>query len=208
MSRMIKVIFITLALFCKCQASWILTMETTPDYVSYNRIFAKFNKYIHVVDAVDTNQIYPFETLMFALWYNSPANTRFFLKITYNDQIFGFALCQLITPTHVMVRQFVMDPDVFNGSLLGGLLMQCLAFMPQVTQISVLCPSTFSATIAALEYMGFSLNGDADFPVAGIYQQWDLSLRSKCAICDVLYPPDFWQQPVDMDDQDECEDEE
>lgn len=205
MNKKIKIIFLLLSMTYLCHGSVVLQLITQPDFTLYNRIFAKFNTFIHITDGVDISQIYPFEMMMFAMWYNGPLQARILLEIDYVDDqgnvsIIGFALGQLLSPTYMMIRQFVIDPDLFDPTMLGSLLGQCLSFMPQVTQVSVLCPTTFLTTIATLEYIGFQLNESVDFPVPGIYGQWDLNLRGKCAICDVLYGPEFWKQPDALDD--------
>jgi hypothetical protein len=171
-----------------------LSLVDKPDFLIYNRLFSKFNQTMCVAYNVNPVLVFPFEQLMFAYWYNS--STRLFFEIKDDNELVGFVLCQMLGEHCVYIRQFVMDPEIFDPAMLETLLGQFLGIMPQLTSIAVLCPMVFTHTIDQLRDLGFAQNLDIEAPLVGIYQRWDLAITPRCMLCQLIYGPEYWEQEM------------
>jgi hypothetical protein len=155
------------------QADFSLYPVASPKFIMYNALLFKFNKFIYHDYSVGWKQIYPFEMMMFALWYNSP--NHIFLEIIQEGKILGFACCQFVTNSHLYVRQFVLDPDIYDVALLESVLLRLFAVIPGITKLSVQCPAVFLEVKAMLLAFGFYLTEQDIQSVTGIFERYDWS---------------------------------
>lgn len=170
-----KLVFCLLLLQGCMQAvsDFTLSPIASPKFSQYNRLLFKFNKHLYQRYSIPWRDIYPFEIIMYALWYNS--DNRIFLEIKQNDLVIGFAWCQVMSPSYLYIRQFVLDPELYDLELLQNVLLRLFRLMPGMQQLTVQCPSVFADVKVMLLAFGFKQSEQDIKSVDGVFERYDWS---------------------------------
>lgn len=126
---------------------------------------------------------------------------RMFIQMTFLDEVIGFMSCQVISEHKVVIHQLVIDPEKYDDNLVKDFLFVILQLMPKVKEVGFICPLFSVDLIDLFANLGF-------VPVVqemdhDLFVHFELKVHPKCAMCQVMYGADFWEnEDPDAWDQD------
>jgi hypothetical protein len=195
-------LFTKLALFfcfsSICMASQIeFERVISPNWQSYRAIFLNFGMATCVaadqellIDGLET------EFDQEAAKYKNASDDQIFLQAVLDDEVVGYVSCQITPDLRININQLAFDMAKFDYNLAKDFLFALFEIMPQVSRINVKIPALNQDLIDLFEGLGFVNN---DQLVSGLFVDYGLDVPEKCAICQVLYGPNFWEEDLDDD---------
>ncbi len=125
--------------------------------------------------------------------YLEQSGKSFFVHALFMDQVIGYISFDVFVDNQACVRQFALDKDMFDESLIKALVLSIFDYMPQCRKLSMDVCSEFVDLIEVLQGLGFVLNPEP----LGVYE---LYVGDRCQICVAMHGPDFWERQEESDD--------
>lgn len=173
---------------------------TYPNFSWYEPLFFKFCDNVGRVpcDQQRCDQILQEAFLKEAKSYAYSVDNRIFLQATVADEIVGYLSCHIHTDNKILISQMAFDPVKYDSVLVKELLFVLFQIMPNVKLISVVCPAFCPDLINLFQELGFAqVNTTVLSDWTDLFVEYELQVHPKCAMCKILYGPDFWEQDIE-----------
>ena len=198
-----KQFFTKLALlFCFssiCMASQIeFELVDSPDWQRYWPIFLNFGL-TSCAQSCDYNFLTTVLQKEFDQEVINSGNSdhdKIFVQARLGDEIIGYASCYITSDLQIHISQLAFDKLRYDSSSMKDFLFVLFETMPQVSKIFIKIPALNQDLIEVFEGFGFV---SCDQQLSTLYLEYSLDVPEKCAICQVLYGPNFWEEDLDED---------
>ncbi|MBP6892758.1 hypothetical protein KBB68_04240 [Candidatus Babeliales bacterium] len=188
-----------------CASDMSIEFVFNPDVKNYESLFKKFgcqscavcsgrqmvSKNLDSVCFVKNMQLYQDAFQKEFEAHEQDETDRMFIQMTFLDEVIGFMSCQVISECKVVIHQLVIDPEKYDDNLVKDFLFVILQLMPKVKEIEFACPLFSVDFIDLFQNFGFmpvdqQLSDD-------LFVHFELQVHPKCAMCQVMYGSDFWE---------------
>lgn len=187
--------------------SFVVESIESVDLYQHRQLYQKFIQYYCALCPCDVLSLqaieHQFDQEEVDYQLHNPTTLFFHAKV--QDDIVGYISCDIGLHNQVVIRQLVFDPNMFDATMVKELLFAIFSRFPQTKKITLQSLTTCDDLSNLLRDVGFSQIKPTSLD--DMYYHYELHLSSKCKICDVLYNPEFWNQPDDQEDGYESEDE-
>jgi hypothetical protein len=173
-----------------------------PDFSWYEPIFFKFCNMACCLSCSQQrfDELAQAAFLKEAEAYGDQVDDRIFLQATVANEIVGYISCQVVSQDQIFISQIAFDPEKYDTVLIKELLFVLFQLMPKVKLISVSCPLFCPDLINLVQELGFvQIDQTPTVDSVDLCVPYELKVHSKCAMCKILYGPDFWESDIDDD---------
>lgn len=123
-----------------------------------------------------------------------------FFHALHEDEVVGYISCDFLPGYHIRIRQFAIDPVMFDSSLVKELLFAIFTAVPKAKMVTVCFPASCPDLAAVFEEIGFVRESEMDQSSNGLFWGYELKIHPKCKICNVLYADELWGDEDNQED--------
>lgn len=216
MNHFLKIIGI---LFCFMQATIASSIKFEqvfePDFALYESLFFKvgYGFCENSCNPAVLDQILNYTFYQEAAAYLEDSSQRVLVHAVLFDEVIGYMSCEFMPDHQLYIHHLIIDPEMYHDLLVKDFLFLVFEIMPKVKLISISVPACCTDLINLLEDLGFvsseqiCITDQAVLTDSVLYVQYDFPVSSKCAMCNVLYGPNFWEQDEDVEGMSDSDDE-
>lgn len=189
-------IIISVAITDQCISSDFIVEKITAESLSIQKkLFMKFHEVFSGLSVQNDSALQVVDEV-FAQEeeaYVSISSKSMFFHALLDDQVIGYISCDVADNHNISIRQLLVDPEMFDVTLIKELLFAIFLAMPQVKNLMIYCPVGCTEMHALLLELGFGLIDTKVMNNMISYEVYQIAIQPKCKICDVLYGEEFWE---------------